>query len=168
MGIRQTLNQRPTITTGAVAILLAVLGIIMWRTIGGGPAGQSGSKAFFTVDDGNTWFTDDIRKVAPFDKDGKPAYQCFVWTCDGGKTKFVSHLHRYTPEAKKRLEEAQAKGSKPDAASVKIIMTGVEVKSPGSGDDPKYWINDRDPRAGRIMQPVCKEGNRENLQPVMP
>jgi hypothetical protein len=172
VGIRETLNQKPAIAKGAtVVLILAALGVIVWSFVGSGsgPNANAGQKAFFTIDDGKTWFEDDVKKLPPFDKDGKTAYQCFVWTCDGGKNKFVSHLQRYTPDAKRRLEEAQAKGPAADPESIKrALMTGIEVKAPGNGDDPKNWVKDREPRATQITQPRCKEGKREDLQQVTP
>jgi hypothetical protein len=170
VGIRETLNQNPGITTGATAaIILVALGIIVWQLIGSGSGGGAmTNKAFYTIDDGKTYFADDINKIAPFDKDGKPAYQVFVWTCDGGKNKFVSHLQRYTPEAKKRLEDTRAKGpTGVDPGMMEMVMmTGVEVKPPLTGD--KGWTKQTDPNAMKITQPTCKVGKPEDLEPVMP
>ncbi len=172
MGIRETLNQNPAITTGATAaIILVALGIIVWQLTGSsGGGGNATTKSFFTIDDGKTWFADDVNKLAPFDKDGKPAYQVFVWTCDGGKNKFVSHLQRYTPEAKKKIEGARGKGPSAmvgDPGMMEMVMmTGVEVKPPLTGD--KGWVRQTDPNAMKITMPQCKSGKAEDLEPVMP
>src|SRR5689334_11283784 len=82
----------------AVAIVLiviaAVVGVRSCRSESEAAPPVPVGKAWFTTDDGKTWFADDDNRLFPFDKDGKKAYRCYVWTCDGGKTKFVSHLER--------------------------------------------------------------------------
>lgn len=171
MGIRESLNQNPAITTGATAaIILVALGIIVYQLIGGSAGTTSTTnQAFYTIDDGKTWFPDDINKVPPFEKDGKKAYLVFVWTCNGGKTKFPVYLQRYTPEAKKKVEEARAKAAGADPAVMEMVLqNGIEVKLPGNGDDPKNWVKQNDPASSKITQPNCKDGKREDLEPVMP
>jgi hypothetical protein len=171
VGIRETLNGKPALAgVLAVALVLAAVGTIGWQLVGTrrGAFGQAPGQAFFTVDDGKTWFADDMKKVPPFEKDGKLAYRCFVWTCDGGKTTFVSHLQRYTADAKKSMEGAQAKGTVPDPATIKIIMAGVEVKAPRNGDVPKNWLKEQDPQASKFTQPSCKEGGTATPRPVTP
>ena len=89
MGIRETLNKNPGITTGATAgIILLAVGFIIYQLSGGGTPSVA-TKAYFTIDDGKTWFSDDINKVPPFDKDGKQAVKAYVYECPGGKP-FVS------------------------------------------------------------------------------
>lgn len=172
MSISVMLSRHRGVVVGVIiTVILASVGFAAWhihQSSGGGVDAGAG-KAFFTVDDGKTWFAGDIRNIPPFEKDGKPAYQCFVWTSDDGKTEFVSHLQRYTPDAKKRLEEAQAKGVHADPQSLKMIMmSGVEVKAAGNGDDPKNWINERDPRATGIKLPKATVGKQDNIQQVLP
>ena len=169
MGIRETLNQNPGITTGATAgiILLALIFIIYQLSGGSGP--QIATEAFYTTDDGATWFADDAEKIPPFDKDGKPAYRVYVYKCADGK-EFVSHLERYTPDAKAKLEEFRTKG--PEAAAdpgvmEMIYMGGVEVKDPATGD--KGWVKQAQfEQAAKITTPVCPDGSSESLEPVMP
>jgi len=168
VGIRETLNQNPGITTGATAaIILIALGFIIWQfTGGGGPSIQNA--AFFSTDDGETWFEDEITKLAPFEKDGKQAYRVYVFTCDGGSTKFVSHLERYTEEAKKKIEEmrnAPEKGPPNPMMFEGVLMTGIEVKDPKS----TQWVRQADfQRAQQVMMPVCPDGTKTNLEAVFP
>ncbi len=173
MGIRETLNQKPGITTGATAaIIFVALGIIVWQLLAGGSSGSGGgigsNKYFFSDDDGKTWFADDTTKLPPFDHNGKPAYQAFVWTCDGGKTLFCSHLLRFTEEAKKKRMEARQKtpAGAGDPTLAMADVQGREVKLAGNGDDPKNWVKQTDPAAGKIVEPHCKSGTE--LEPVFP
>src|SRR5262245_16299218 len=129
MGVREKINQAPLLAASVVVVALAgAVGFYFFRS-----AGQSGSGGkqtdYFTIDDGKTWFPDDGNKLSPFMKDGKPAYRVYVWTCDGGKTKFVSNLERYTDEAKTAIEQAKSGRGQVDPGALRTIMTnGVEVK----------------------------------------
>src|SRR5690242_16978179 len=109
VGIRETTNQHPAIATAVIAVLiLGALGVGVWQfaTSSNASGPTAGDKLlFFSDDDGKTWFTDDRTKLAPFDHNGKKAYQAMVFTCDGGKTKFVAYLMRYTPEFKAKMEQ---------------------------------------------------------------
>ena len=167
MGIRETLNENPRLTTGiTIGIIVLVLAFIVWQIKGGsgsaeGGGGSGGSKFYFSDDDGKNYFADDITKVPPFDHGGKQAVRAHVIKCDG-KT-FVNHLERYTPEGKKKME---AMGGKPPAgdptAVDQIRSTGMEFKRPGDKD----WIRGNDPRVGEVTRWQCKDF--ENAQELMP
>lgn len=150
--------------------------IALWKILTGDfpPAGAVGeidvvTEAFYSTDDGKTWFVDDAEKIPPFDKDGKPAYRVYVYRCADGKP-FISHLERYTPEAKKKLEEIVAKGPDADVdpgVMEMIYMNGVEVKDPGTGD--KGWVKQSNfDRAAKITTPACPDGTTDTLEPVLP
>lgn len=167
MGIRETLNKNPGITTGATAgiILLAIV-FIFYQLSGGGAEGIA-TEAFYSIDDGKSWFADDVNKVPPFDKDGKQAYRVYVYKCADGK-EFVSHLERYTPEGKKAMEAAlKADGGSP-VLMEDVMLTGMEVKEPGT-DAVKGWVKQSDSmRAGKIMELKCADGNNAGIVPVVP
>ena len=78
MGIREKLNENPRITAGATAaIILVALGFIVYQAIGGGGP-PIPTKAYYTIDDGETYFEDDIQKLAPFEHEGKQAVRAAV------------------------------------------------------------------------------------------
>ena len=162
MGIRETINEKQGLTTAVtVALILMVVGYIVFTIARGGPGGAGApvpAQSFYSDDDGVTWFADADSKVPPFDRNGKPAVRARVYKC-GGKT-FVNHLERYTPEVKKKLDAARA--ANPDAAPPEATA-GIEVKSPGAGD----WVKINDPRAGKILAPKCPEG-ASDLEIVTP
>ena len=169
MGIRETLNQNPGLTTGATAgIIILALGFIIWSNFSDSEGGSAPSKLYYTDDDGATFFPDDIRKFPPFDHGGKPAVRARVFSCDGGKTKFVGYLERYTPDAKARLEKAGA-GKPGSAADVGIMedvsMNGVEYKKP---KDTGAWLKQSDPKISKVMEVKCPDGTREKLEVMMP
>jgi hypothetical protein len=166
VGIRETLNKNPAITTGATAaIILIAIGVIIYQITGGGTPGIA-TEAYYTIDDGKTWFEDDINKIPPFDKDGKKAYKVYVYKCPGSDP-FVSHLERYTDAGKKAMEAA-LKSNDPNNPVIMedVQMTGIEVKDPGTGE--KGWVRQASPAAQKIMELKCPDGKTEGIEPVVP
>lgn len=170
MGLRETLNKNPAITTGATAaIIIIALIVIIWQ-LKGDSYSVGENLSWYTIDDGKTWFADDANKVPPFDKDGKKAYRVYVYKCADG-TKFVSHLERYTPEAKKIVEEANKKGAAADPSILETVtMNGLEVKNPGNGDDAKFWVKQAQYQAYSVITaPKCPNGGgTDGLEAVPP
>ncbi|HWP40815.1 MAG TPA: hypothetical protein VNL70_07805 [Tepidisphaeraceae bacterium] len=109
------MNQHPKVTATVVGIiLLGAVGLLIAQLLSSDDAmvaSDAGSepKAWYTVDDGKTFFADSALKIPPFEHEGKIAYRCQVWTYDGGKTRFVSHLERYPEAVKKKLESMDRK-----------------------------------------------------------
>jgi len=68
---------------------------------------SSPDQAFFTTDDGKTWFAAEVTNIPPFDRDGKQACGAIVIRCGSGEP-FVHHLESYPPEVRKQLEDAVA------------------------------------------------------------
>lgn len=169
MGIREKLNENPAITTGVTAAIIVVaLIIIGWQLFGGGGP-RIPTKAYFTVDDGQTWFADDINKIPPFEHNGQQAYRVHLYTCDGGRNVFPTHLERYTDQAKAallRAREGEQTGDM-DPALYEQAEMGTEIKK--ARDPNARWIPQRDyERAGEIMNPICPDGTQNNIEPVYP
>jgi len=171
MTLRSALIDKP-IRAVALAVVLLLVGVVLigsqMRSAG---TPVSHSKAFFTIDDGKTWFPDDAAKLPPFDKDGKQAVRAYVFQSSNGK-QFVNHLERFKPEAKRALEDAgksdpnpKASGPPKNLAALQGAYTGGrEVKRPG---DAK-WVgtgNFRD--AAQVMNVKCPDGSADAL-PVEP
>jgi hypothetical protein len=155
MSVRDLLNKNKTLT-GSVALcaLLAALAALGFEVFGtrGKPADVS-AKAFFTTEDQLTGadamkalFVDDATKTPPFDHDGKPAYLAILYTCNGGKLKWISYLKRYTPAMRDRVQAAEdaavAAGSKYAVPTSDFDLPGTEIKRPGPGP----WIKPSDPQ----------------------
>jgi len=170
VGIRETLNQNPAITTGATAVIILVaLGFIVYQLVGGGPSIPS--ESYYTTDVSSpeaalaALFVDDISKIPPFEKGGKDAYRAQVFTCDNGKTKFVAYCERYTPEAKQKMNEMRTSKEPPTPGADMIMMQGVEYCKPGSNE----WINQSDfTKVQGVLQPKCPDGSMTGLEPVRP
>lgn len=169
MGIRETMNNNPAITTGAtVAVIVVALAFIIYSSVGGGNRFTPPTKAYFTVDDGATYFSDDIKKIPPFDKDGKEAVRAHVFSCKGGSDPFIAYLERMTPDAKKKMETMMAQPEeKRDFGAIDMLQqTGYEFKKPGATNK---WIKMTDSaRFGDITAIKCPNGDTKNLVPVFP
>ena len=167
MGIRETLNKNPAITTAATAgiVLIAII-VIIWQLWGGSSpiVSSAASQMYYSVDDGKTYFADDASKIPPYDYNGKTAVRALVFDCGDGKP-FVGLLQRYTKEARAKLEKAQS-GQPGDLLMEDIEITGLEVKKPGTGDTG--WVRQTDPRAGAVSRVTCPDGKVENLRAVTP
>ncbi len=160
MGIRETLNKNPSITTGVtIGIILVAIGAIVWQMMSGRPT-VGNYKSYFTVDDGKSWFEDAATKNPPFDHNGQPAYRCFVFKCGENGTPFVAYMERFTPEVLKKLEAANPSQNDP-----MDVESGMELKKPG---DPK-WVVRSTLQGEKIANEIkCPDGSSTNIQPVSP
>jgi hypothetical protein len=171
MGIRETLNQNPGVTTGVtIGIVVIALVVIVYQLMPESVPGMN--KAWFSPDDGETWFADDITKVPPVtSRDGKEAPRAHVYRCGKGKP-FVAYLERMTPQGKAAMEKAQANvADDPRSPDFNpgmlrgIRMQYTQVKKPGD----KEWVAIEDARnAAQIQDVVCPDGTRTGIQPVYP
>jgi len=142
----------------AIAMIAVAAAFIIWNGASGRTASSAGGeKAFFTDDDGKTWFKDDVKKLPPFERNGKQAVRCFVYRCGESGRPWVSHLMRYTAQGKKQVE---SKTNDPGGLSERAVVL-IEVKEAGTGN--KGWIDANDPRAAAIQQLTCPDGTRGSI-----
>jgi hypothetical protein len=158
MGLRETIDRKPHLAAGIGGglIVVGIVAVALQLRAGGPP--EPSDRAFYSTDDGQSWFEESIGKLPPFTHDGKEAFRAYVYQCNGGKP-FVSHLERFTPEGRKAVESAGAKDAvslaRVAAANPKGPMWGKEVKRPGSNQ----WVAaDNLAKASPIMSPRCPEG----------
>ena len=164
MSVAEMPRKARAIGLACAVALIVIAAIVFWSNRP--PPVTAPSRAFFTVDDGTTWFTDSAEKLPPFEHEGKQAYRAHLFTCDGGKTKFVAYMERYS-EAQKRQQEAARDGKPrpPEQITTFGPTTGLEVKRPGD----KEWVARTDPRAAQLLSGIrCPDGSTANLQPVLP
>jgi hypothetical protein len=170
VGIREQLNQNPAITTGiTIGIIVIALGFIVWQIFGGQGGPSAVTEMYYTVDDGQTYFSDDATKVAPFDYNGKEAVRAYVFKCADGK-EFVAYLERMNKDVKAKYEEALKAQQDPNnngqamMDAEMLAMEGTEVKKPG---DPK-WHKRQSAEAEKITMINCPDGNNAALEIVLP
>ena len=153
-----------------MGVVILFIGVTIWWLRGAHGSRSAlgagvGAKAWYTSDNGKTWFVDGVSKLTPFDHDGNPAYRCYLYSCDGGTTKFVAYLERYTPEARQQLEDLINAKKAPQPGTIEQLMTnGVEVAQPNTG----IWIKATDPRAYSLRQPKCPSGSQKRPIPIFP
>lgn len=152
MGIREKVNNNPLIVTGlvVVAVIVVVLVIaLQLRQLS--PAVED--QAFYSDDDGKTWFTDSTSRIPPYEKDGKVAVRAYVYKCKGVAEPFVGYLARYTDTARKQLLDAQAKGL---AGNIPVPPNALEFKKPGE----TVWTQ-------QAIGVMCPNGRVEDLERVL-
>ncbi len=132
MGLRQTMNENPVVTSAVVGVItLAALFFAGRAACGSRSTGGGGpEQAFYTSDEGKTWFPDDREKLPPIkDKDGKDAYRVKLYKCKTGK-EFVNHMEKYSDATKATLESSS--GGSADM----LRALALEIKRPGD----KGWV----------------------------
>lgn len=129
MGVRELLNKYRAVASGVVIVL--IIGCLVWITSNARPSSPSvATQAYYTDDDGKTYFADDAVKVVPFKHNGKDAVKAFVFDCKGTRT--VHYMQRYTPIGVKAAEEwLKASGGKEVSIPDSLNATGIEFKRPG-------------------------------------
>src|SRR5436190_11669021 len=156
MRLREAINRKPATAIAVSVVVIALVLVFIAMRAGGereASSSSSGPKAWYTVDDGRTWFADAANKMVPFDHGGKPAYRCYVWSCDGGKTKFVSHLERVKADTLGVLTRA----GKTRVEFLEMPPGSQQVKPAGAGD--AEWRDVTDPGAVTISTPRCPAGS---------
>lgn len=150
---------------GLVIVVIAVALFVVFRQVKAlSPSMED--QAFFSVDDGKTWFLDNVHQIPPFDHGGQPAVRVYLYTCKGNPQPFVGYMERYTDSARKQLldlrEKAKAQPTREKALMVSmqamgIQQTGTEYKKPGYKDWSKTSIAVK-----------CDSGRGEDLERVIP
>ena len=150
---------------GVVFIAAAAALAIFSRSdhMGSGP--RSGAMAWYTADDGKTWFADTRGKLTPFDHHGDPTYRCYVYSCNDGKTMFVGYLERFTPESTQQLQAIMTAKTPPPPDVIEQLSTaGVEIALPNTQD----WIKATDRRAASVRNPKCPDGSQQRPIEIFP
>jgi len=161
-------EHRRSVAIAAGTLLLISAAFAGLQLHGMGNSSSGGGQAFYSIDDGKTWFADDASRVPPFEKDGKQAVRAYVYrTADG--TKFVNHLERFRPEAKKALEAAAKSdvgrtGPIDQSGVQSAYIGGREVKRPG---DAK-WVNAADFREAQKITSIKPPGGKTDPKPLEP
>jgi hypothetical protein len=174
MSIREAIQSNPRMAGGITAgVLLVVVAVILWQvtSTGNGRTIAPTAKAFFTIDDGKTYFTDDATRVPPFTtSQGKVAVRVRLMRC-GSNAPFVSHLEKYSDQDKQRIGQRAADSpSSPGNAVFAAAMAdnrSVLVKKPLTGDHGWIAYTPTTARAyDAITQAKCPDGSV--ARPIFP
>lgn len=134
-GIVSWINQRRRYVLAALGLLVLAALLFSIRGVRSqSTGGQPDTQAFYSTDDGKTWFVDSITREPPFDHEGSPAYRVVMMACNcnGKRTVFPAYLQRFVKRANGE--------------------TGTEVKRAG---DPRAAWGNTDDVLGKI---TCSHG----------
>lgn len=163
--VRATLLRHPKLVAAAVVTVVLAVGAFLTWFYWPEPRLVAPSRAWYTVDDGDTRFDDDAERIPPFDHDGKPAVRLHLYSCDGGKTTFVGYLQKLPEET---LQKYRDKGVDPASIDDDELAGdgGWLAKRPGPGN----WVNSQsDPDAFRVVVSVrCPDGETKSSEEVFP
>jgi hypothetical protein len=116
----------------AFALLGVAVAIISWRA--SAPEAATAPQAYFSTDDGATFFPGDGARLPPCEHDGAQAVRAYLYQCKDGK-RFVGYLERYSDAAKAVVTAGKTRPLTP--AELKTLVNGREFKKPGKNEP---WI----------------------------
>ena len=150
MGIRNNVNNAPTVATIAAIVFFAAIAAVLWVELRRPPVPDtSDAQFYYTVDDGKSYFADLATRITPFDHEGKQAVRAVVFACDEKKSgKFVGFLQRLDP----------AKGS------ADIKPASYQVRRPGE----EKWVSLVSPEGTKIRNVTCPGGGNTPPREVTP
>ena len=157
MGVRQWFNENRGLTTGAAGIVvLAAVGFVVMQVLAARPKIQSGlPDAYFTVDDGKTFFVANSASVPPFDHKGQKAVRAYVFQC--GDERFVGYVERFNDEARAAMTSGKA--------TPQHQIYGRELKRPGE----TKWIKSGEFAAvDKLAEVKCPHNGAHSPEPVEP
>jgi hypothetical protein len=178
MMIREKLDKHTNLVS-AVMILISIAAIcVAWTQMRGNSAHFVPGPNYYTTDDSSpaaalaAMFKDDSTKIPPFDHNGKPAYRAYVFTADGGRTKWIAYLERLSDEGQKRMNDINSgkAGNDPGMiaqAKEAVLRTQMEIKKPGETE----WVSEvqSNPDMARVRKLIPPDGQSlSDVQSVFP
>lgn len=158
MGARETINKNPAIVVGGFAITVLIAVAVMYLQ-SRKPAIQT--RGYFSIDDGNSWFADDIDKNPPYLVNGKEAVKAWVISCNG-KT-YVSVLEKYSPSYKQSMDRSVAEKKAGKAGPAPMDNPSNHLfKKPGD----KAWLTGFD--SGPLLSQATQCSDGSNAEMVNP
>jgi hypothetical protein len=120
LGIRETMNRNSVLAAVVIVCAIATCGVVIGVELRGNK-GAPPKYAYYTTDDGKTWFSDLSIRLPPFDHNGSPAVRCFVFTGPNGK--FAGLLEKLSDDTRDRLAKT--------GDQIPPFGTPIMVKKPG-------------------------------------
>lgn len=133
MSLRSTLRGNPLVHIAIFAVCILIL-IFSWRR--SMPQAAEVPDAYYSDDDGATYFGDIANRIPPFDHQGKAAVSADVYRRTDG-TAFVGYLERYTDTAAALVTRVRTPGQRTPLTLDEqfAILDGKQFKKPGE----KEW-----------------------------
>jgi len=156
MGVRELIeNQKHWVLPAAVVWIVACT-YAGWRTYRSGEIPGIVERAYFTDDDGKTYFADDVKQGFSFDHGGKTAYRAFVYRSGSGKT-FVGLLARTGETSTAKVSAPLNSGRKGQGGP----PAPMEVKKPGENK----WVSSLSSEYQPLLKTICPGENPDVVLP---
>jgi hypothetical protein len=154
MGLRESLEKRKGVSVGISALFLVAAIAVIFNENRSSQTTRI-DRAFYSDDDGQTYFVDEVDKLVPFDHNGKQAYRAYVFKCSSGK-EFVGYVSRYSDTARAKLEELKAQPYNQVAQQIAdTASAGTEFKKPGDST----WYSQASAGGAGILVPKSPDGS---------
>lgn len=157
MSVIENLRDKKGLSVGLSAGMVVIAILIAYMSLKSNIPGDV-KKAFYSVDDGDTYFVDDLNKAYPFDHNGKQAYRAYVFRGNQDGKKFVGFLERMNDAGRAKMVELAAQPhdkAEPDIA--RLLATCTEVKKPHD----TQWAPVNSPAYGLIVNPSSPDGSKD-------
>jgi hypothetical protein len=151
MALRNTIQNNQKIA-GLIACVAIGASVFYIARRSSGVGATSGVSAYFSADDGKTWFKDDMVRTFPFDHGGEPAYRAEIFRCSG--LTFCAYLEMM-PDSTRDGIDALPPNWQARYAAMQSNSDQFKVKRPG---DTK-WLSRRDKQYEQIVNPKCPDGS---------
>lgn len=166
MGIRDLLERNPAGSKAIAVAIIVICGVaIFLQNNRSRPAAANVAvgKAFFSDDDGKTWFLDDASKFPPFDHEGATAYRAIVFRCKSG-VPFVGFLAKYSAGQIAQLHDDARRN--PGMPPRMQVTAPHDLRKPGQS----HWITNSKSSMTGYPDVPCPDGsgNAVLLMPTDP
>jgi hypothetical protein len=159
VGIREKLNENQKLTTGiTIAIIALTLILVLYQVMKGPDDTPKPAKAYYTVDDGATFFADDLDHAPPYDYNGKQALKALVYDCGDGN-RFVVAVQRFNSKAHSKMMEYYSKpqGQRDEGIRLEFDSDRFwERKKPLTGDTG--WVAASSAAGRQLLSVTCPNG----------
>lgn len=166
--MRAAMNRhRRAAATVGLLLLLGGAALVVWSwRVDWTPFRETvATKAYYTVDDGKTWFVDSAERVPPFDHHGRPAVRVHLFSCDHRKTIFIGYLEKIPDEVMQRYRD---RGIDPATVDDDDLAAegGWFARRPGDSD----WTNSKTDheRFMQILDVRCPGGSGYPIEVLPP
>jgi hypothetical protein len=137
MRLGEWFNNHPMVGAIVALVILAVSGVVVFRTSFGSDNGRMETRYFYDVSSGELFAHDNI--TAPITTDtGSTAVWAHVYSCgacDDPSQRFAAYLHKFTDEAKQEMTKPKAD------RDVEVVINGGRYAAvPDEPGQPPQWV----------------------------
>ena len=142
MSVRDSLNKNPALWLGIIGLLVAI-GLVYVLFLREGSNDNVTMPGYYSVDDGQTYFTTNPSGPPPFEHEGQPAVQAIVYKDRETGEMFVPYLRKFREEDHDKVRELEAAGGRGTPVPAMI-------KKPGDAE----WLFEGDPQDAAEIQEI--------------